>query len=52
MSSYLTSHVPLFKFAAVTTGDVGRTCYTYKVLFSEKRNTFEMTDPEINLVIY
>jgi hypothetical protein len=49
MSSYLTSHVPLFKFAAVTTSDVGRTCY---MLFSEKRNTFEMTDPEINLVIY
>jgi hypothetical protein len=42
----------MFKFAAFTTSDVGRTCYTYEVLFANKRRKFEIRGPEIILVIY
>jgi len=42
----------MFKFAAFTTSDVGRTCYTYEVLFAKKRRKFEIRGPEIILVIY
>jgi len=42
----------MFKFAAFTTSDAGRTCFTYEVLFAEKRCKFEITGPEIILVIY